>query len=524
MEKNNKTQLHDIWRKYEQIKEQHILENIDENVKMCFRFYEGDQWYGVEKSGERLPKYNFIKPTVDYKVAMVAKNNLDIVYSPMDDNDRIKNEIYSGVCENFNQFAKSKWEKTKMDSKLWEVAKNSCISGDSYLFFYNSNMDSQVINKENMYFADESLGDIQKQPYIIIFERRSVEAVREEALKNGVEKEKVNLIVSDDDENEDIYDRLKNDNSICTSLLYMYKKNGVVHYLKAVRNLIYSPECAIEGMKLYPIASYIWLKKYNSSRGVGEVYEMIPNQISANALLVRREINNKMTGYAKPVYNSDYIENPESISKIGTSIKVSGPAAANIADVFGYISPAPMNSEAKQLQDEILNVSQQLGGAGSLITNSLDPEKTSGSAIVAAQEQASIPLGENSAFFRQFVEDVAKIWLNMWIVYNPEGMKLEYEKDGKKMSYVIPQHILLKMQFNVRIDISPVNPFSKYAREQSLEKALDKNHITFEEFVEMLDDNSTVPKGKFSDVIKKRTMSGASAEDDFERRLKEVKL
>ncbi len=110
----------------------------------------------------------------------------------------------------------------------------------------------------------------------------------------------------------------------------------------------------------------------------------------------------------------------------------------------------------------------------------------------------------------------------MWIVYNPDGMKIEYEKDEKKISYVIPQHILFNMQFNVRIDISPVNAFSKYAREQSLEKALDKNYITFEEFVELLDDDSTVPKGKFEEVLKKR--STTENQNDFEKRLREVKL
>lgn len=513
----------DIWEKYENIKEEHIFSNMDENTKMCFRFYEGDQWYGLEKSGERLPKYNFIKPTVDYKVAIVAKNNLSITYSPMENEDKSRNDIYLRVCENFNQLAMSKWEKTKMDSKLWDIAKKSCITGDSYLYFYNSFLESQVINKENIYFADEKLDDIQKQPYIIIYERKNVDDVREEAIKNGLSKEDAHSITADDDEYNEP-DRISGNDISCTSLLYMYKKDGEVHYLKAVKNLIYSPDSAISGLKFYPIAAFLWMKKYNSARGVGEVYEMIPNQISANALLVRREINNKMTGYAKPVYNSDYIENPESISKIGTSIKVSGPAVGNIADVFGYISPAPMSSEAKQLQEEIVDMTQQLSGAGSLITNRLDPEKASGAAIVAVQEQSVIPLGENTAYFRQFIEDVAKIWINMWIVYHPYGMKIEYEKDGAKISYVVPQHILLNMQFNVRVDISPVNPFSRYAREQALENALDKNYISFEEFVEMLDDDSTAPKGRFMEIMRKRKNEDKLMQTDFEKRLREVQL
>ena len=202
---------------------------------------------------------------------------------------------------------------------------------------------------------------------------------------------------------------------------------------------------------------------------------------------------------------ADYIDNPESITKIGTAIKVSGPAVSNISDVFGYISPSPMSGEAKQLQDEFIKVTQQLHGAGSLFVGQIDPQKASGAAIVAVQEQAAIPLGENTASFHRLIEDVANIWLDMWICYHPDGMKLGYEKDESYMNYIVPQHILRKMKFNIRVDISPVNPFSKYAREQSLENALVNNHITFEEFVSVLDDDSTAPKGKFEDVIKKRS-------------------
>lgn len=495
--------VNDIWEKYEKIKDEHLFSDLAEKAKTCFRFYEGDQWYGIEKVGERLPKYNFIRPTVDYKVNIVAKNNMSIHYSPAENSDNISNEIYMEICENFNGFAKRKWEQSKIDFTLWQCVKNSCITGDSYIFFYNENMDPQIINKENIYFSDEKESDIQKQKYIIVFERKNIDDVKKEAFENGFSSSDIALITPDDEElYEENYKGVKDE--LCASLLYIYKKDGCVHFIKATRHLIYAKDTKIDNMKLYPIVSMIWQKKHNSSRGIGEVYEMIPNQISTNALLVRREINNKMTGYAKPVFNSDYIENPESITKIGTAIKVSGPAVENISDVFGYVSPSPMSGEAKQLQDEIISVTQQLHGVSNVTLGQIDPEKTSGCAIVAAQEEAVIPLGENSAAFQRLIEDIANVWLDMWICYHPDGMKLEYEKDGVKMSYIVPQHLLRKMRFNIKVDISPVNPFSKYAREQSLESALLKNYITFEEFVSALDEGSTTPKGKFESIIKNR--------------------
>lgn len=489
----------EIWNKYEQRREQHRIESISENTKMCYRFYEGDQWYGVEKSGERLPKYNFIKPSVDYKVAMIAKNSMSIHYSPIGTND-----VYNVVCNKFNEIVRSAWESTNMETKMWEIVKSACITGDSYLYFYDSHFNSQLISKENIYFADETQKEIQKQEYIIIYERRPVREVKEEAKRNGIEKKYIDLIVPDDEEEASESEKMNNEK--CTSLLYLFKEKGEVSYLRCVRNLIYAPVQKIHGLKFYPLCSFIWNGKHNSSRGIGDVYEMVPNQISANALLVRREMNNKMTGYAKPVYNSDLIENPESITKVGTAIKISGPGLQNVADAFSYIAPAPMSGTVKQLQDEIIEVTRELNGSGDSVLGQINPEQASGTAIIAVQQQASITLNEYSNTYRQFIEDVARLWFNMWIVYHPEGMKCEYERDGEKHSVLIPNNILSKMEIKIKVDICPVNAFSKFAREQALENALQRNYITFTEYVQMLDNDSVAPKGKFLDIIRKRNL------------------
>ena len=483
-----------IWNKYEEKNEQHRIANINENVKMCHRFYEGDQWYGVEKSGERLPKYNFIKPSVDYKVSMVSKNNMSIHFSPY-----TMGGMYDAVCREFNRIADEKWENSNMTDRMWEIVKDACITGDSYLYFFDGDFNSQVISKENIYFADESSKELQKQEYIIIYERRTVSSVREEALRNGISKKDIELITCDEDEK----DEEEGDNKKCTSLLYLYRENGDVSYLRCVRNLIYSPKRTLYGLKLYPVCPFIWNGKHNSSRGVGEVYEMIPNQISANALLVRREMNNKMTGYAKPVYNADLIENPESISKVGTAIKISGPGIANVSDAFSYVAPAPMSASVKQLQDEILGVTRELSGAGDVVLGQINPEKASGTAIMAVQEQATLALNEHTNSYRKFIEDVARLWFNMWIVYHPEGMKIKTEAE----TIVIPAHILSKMKLHVKVDVAPINAFSKFAREQALENALMRNYITFSEYVEMLDDDSAAPKAKFKDILKSREVA-----------------
>ena len=50
----------------------------------CHRLFEGDQWYGLDTGGQRLPVYNIIQPVVAYKTAMVAQNQVSLQYSPAD--------------------------------------------------------------------------------------------------------------------------------------------------------------------------------------------------------------------------------------------------------------------------------------------------------------------------------------------------------------------------------------------------------------------------------------------------------
>jgi len=92
----------------------------------------------------------------------------------------------------------------------------------------------------------------------------------------------------------------------------------------------------------------------------------------------------------------------------------------------------------------------------------------------------------------------------MWIAYNPNGLTVDIEQDGELIQQTISAEILRELQVNIRIDVSPSNPYSKFAREQSLENALAQKHITFDEYVEALDDDGTAPKGKFNDILEKR--------------------
>ena len=566
----------EIWKKYQQGVNHHNQINLYEKVRKAYRFFEGDQWHGLESDGEVMPQYNFIQPVVEHKAASVAMNGMAINYSPMEYGSDY--QTASRACDVLNRYAARQWELLKMDKLGWAIIKDACIAGDSYLYFYDRNLHAQMIDGPNVYFADETSRDIQSQDWIIIAERRFVRDVRREAKENGLSQEEIDLIGPDSDTGQllgdDARQNSQQEDKRCTSLLYMRKnKEGIVTISRSTQNVVYQPEEVMQGkekesgepagkgMQLYPLAGLWWVPKKESARGVGEVTPLIPNQIEVNKMLVRRLMNAKITAFGRMVYNKRTVANPESVAEVGSAIEVMDTPAAKVTDHVAYLHPSPMSADAKNLTDEMISQTRDLAGAGDAALGQINPEQASGSAIIAVRDQAALPLNEQIAEYKQFCEDVAAIWFDLWVAYHPNGMEVELPPEeqpgllagmmpqgmdiGQAMGQTggmaadtaaaapmgqmgqsaapmgqmpgmmmdapqeptketIPAEVLQQMRPSIRIDVSPVNPYSKYAQEQSLAGLFQAGAITFEEYVEALDEQASTPKQKLQEIIDRR--------------------
>ncbi len=488
----------EVWSKFEKVRSYHTQIGLNENTEMSYRFYEGDQWYGLENK-ESLPVYNFIKPTVNYKVSMIAMNSMAINYSVV--GKATTNDKH--ITSTLNKLASRYWERLQMDKNCWQSVKDAAIAGESYIYFYDDKLNTQVINNTDIFLGDERQLNIQKQPFIIIAERKPVDEVLRQAKENGVSKEKLADIIADEElydyvstENNDM--EIKHGSGKCTSLLYLaLRENGDLEFCRCTKYVEYQPKTIISGLGCYPIAALVFNNRKGTARGNGEVRPLINNQIEVNRNLARRILNAKITAYSRLVYSNDRIINPQALSEVGTAIEVDGGGVDSIKNAIDYLSPAPMSSEAANLTAELITTTRDLAGAGDAAIGNIDPTQASGTAIIAVRDQASIPLNEQTAAFKQYVEDIARIWLAMIKVYNPDGVSVD---DGELVTLADIDAINVA----IRIDVSNTSPFSKYAREQALERLFSLNHITFEEYVASLDDDSSVPKSALELIINRR--------------------
>lgn len=485
-----------VWEKYQRCREYHRIVHTKDNIEKAYRFYEGDQWHGIDDNN--LPIYNFIKPTVNFKTSMIAMNSMVINYSVIGENKRL-----SVIAELLNEKAARTWERLKLDSKCWEIIRAAAIAGDSYLYFFDEKHNCQIIEKTDIFFADEQQTDIQKQPYIIIAERRSVDDIIHQARENSISEDEISNIKADSNledvvSTEDSKREVKTDGGKCTSLVYLeLNENGDLNFCRCTERVIYQPMQTVKDYGCYPIAALVINRQKGTARGKGEVLPLINNQIEVNKILARRTINSKINGIPKMIYAGGKITNPNSLSEAGTAIEVEDGIVEDVKNLVSYLTPPAISGEIVNLNGELMSVTRELAGAGDAALGNIDPTQASGTAIIAVRDQASIPLNEPTAAFSQFVEDIARIWMNTERVYNPDEL---VTKDGES----IRPDELKDLNLTVRIDVSAKNPFSKYARERSLENLFTSGHISFEEYVEALDDDSSVPKSKLQEILSKR--------------------
>ena len=508
-----------IWTLYEKGRNYHRLKGIYTDTDRNYRMYNGDQW-GAAKLGDVEPvQKNFIKPIVKYKVAVIHDNLYAINYSSQNfENEDFRQEAEK-ICDMLNKKAHRIWEKDKMDFKGRRVTKDSAIN-DEGIIYVNYDLENQtpineILKKNDVYYGNENDDEIQSQPYILTRKRMPVSNAIEMALAEGLSKDKVDMIIGDNDTFEESGEAAKDElDNMVTIITKMYKKDGVVHFSMATR-WVTIKEDVNTGLSLYPVAHFNWEEKEGSARGEGEVRYLIPNQIEVNRTEVRRVLTVKYQAYPQKIVNIEKISNPSALNQVGGNIKVKGGMSTDdVAKVVATLPPAQMSPDVKQLQEDLIQMTRELAGAGEIATGQVNPEAASGRAILAVEQASKAPMTEQKESFKNFVEDLAKIWLDMIIVYSQDGIKLEEETTDPMTGEVttslvtVPQTALQELQAFVKVDITPKGAFDKFAQESSIENMYVQGMFNAQRlpelktYVQLLDDDSVMPKVKLEEAIK----------------------
>ena len=508
----------DIWTLYEKGRNYHRLTGIYTDTDRNYRMYNGNQWGGAKLGDVEPVQKNFIKPIVKYKVGVVHDNLYAINYSSMNFENKEFRKEAEKICEMLNKKAARIWEKDKLDFKGRRITKDAAIN-DEGIMYVNYDVDNQtplneIIKKNDIYYGNENDDDIQAQPYILIRKRMPVSNVIELAEKEGLSEDKLKMIIGDNDTFEESGEAAKQElDNMVTVVTKMYKKKGTVHFSMATRWIVIK-EDKDSGLTYYPIAHVNWEEKEGSARGEGEVRFLTPNQIEVNKTEMRRILTVKYQAYPQKIVNKEKISNLAALNQVGGNIYVKGGMSVDdVSKVVSTLPPAQMSPDVKQLQEDLIQVTRDLAGAGDIATGQVNPEDASGRAILAVQQASMSPMTEQKESYKNFIEDLAKIWLDMIIVYSQDGIKLEEEvtdpTTGEQTIQLVdvPQTALQELQATVKVDVTPKGAFDKFAQESSIENMFAQGMFNVQRlpelktYVKLLDDDSVMPKVKLEEAI-----------------------
>ena len=469
------------WQLYSKGRDFLSKKNVYNDTDKAYRFYNGDQWRGI-KSGVIQPiTYNIIKPIVKYKTGVINGNGYSIVFSPNNfDDERFQIDM-TELCEQINEYISILWEKKKVNAVTRDILKDACIIGEGVMYINYSLEDGEVepelIDKNNILYENENNSNINEQEYILIVTRKSLRAVRREARKNkelglnSLDDEAISNIVSDSDTKEQPGDESKEELHHMVTVVTKFYKNedtNTIWVKKSTREAVIEDERDLQ-LKKYPIAHFVWEELKGSARGMGEVINLIPNQIEINKTATRRSLAVMTSAYPKLIVDRKKISNPDSITKVGSAIFTENQTVDDVRQVAGYLTPANISSDSQIFQEELINNTQELAGAGDSVTGQINPERASGQAILAVQQSSEQSLTEQVIRFKDFLEDVAGIIFEMWKVYTP--------KEGKRIVVKESLNNLKSKPENNIPNVKDVNPYSAEMEnmEQQQSDNLDMN-------------------------------------------------
>ena len=559
----------DAWKYYEcgRLYNNNLVPNQYTMVNTNQEFFIGNQWIHMPDNPamRRLtkPTFNIIKRVTSLFVASLTSSNTTISFEPLSyQNDGEAAAFATAEVRNL-------LEKFKMDYRIRDALFDGAITGDYAAHFYwnpearpygeafgeyKGEIEMELLDGINVMFGNPNCRDVEKQPYILIVGRDTVENLKREAWywrkRSGIQDtdkpdirpdaELYNFagvggkteIHGDDDKTGKalyvyLYTKVWKDEQYInpkTSLVEI-RKVQTVHVTKATRHCNICEDIDT-GLSRYPLAWGNWQKQRNQYHGRALVTEIIPNQIFINQMMAMVFRHLQTQAFPPKIYNADLI--PNISNEVGTAIGVRNlQPGQQIGEVISTIPAANMSNQIIQAIDLCMAYTKECLGATDAQMGSVRPDNTS--ALMVLQNASEVPLENTRAGLHEWVEDIGAILLDMMGTYygkrpivrektveepvlGADGQQLIDPMTGKPAFTKVNRRVVEEFDFsifkhlwlNVSVDVGATTYYSEIAMVQTLDNLRRDGTLSVIEYLERMPDKLITRKQELIESLKKQ--------------------
>ena len=524
-----------------------------EQAKKNERFMLGDQWNGADIGD--LPKVvmNVIKQIGDFKVSNIISNPIAAIYEfdgvpthleaqrtpdiqqlsqtmqgvmkPAEEEIPFEAEI-NAISTSLTSHFRSVWERCKMDKLNQTGVRKAYVHGAYVLYSYfnphlktglyadenrktavKGDIEAEILNIANVYFGEPSECDVQKQPWIIISQRKALKDIKREMGNNGRPKADIENVKADNENSNVGNYNQENDSKkeYCTLLTRFWREGDAIMAMQCVENCIVK-EAWDTGISLYPFSLFVWDETDNCIYGHSEITELIPNQVAINRMLSLEILSEMMMGMPKIIYDATAISQ-EITNDPGQIIAVEN--SGDVRNAVYYLNPAQISPNWNRVQQSLIDNTKSISGATAVALGDVRPENTS--AIVALREAANQPLQPILNRYYFFVEDVARIWGEM--ILKKYGKRSLRVTSGGQVSYIPFDADKYKdMMLTAHIEVGPSTLWATSTVISTLDNLLQLQAIDIVQFLERVPEGIIPKKQELINEIRANREAQAAQE------------
>ena len=492
-----------------------------ENVANNENFFIGKQWEGVVSNGLPTPGFNILKQIVLHQVATITSDNFTISATPLraSANDK-RLEMASQVV---NSELRALFKVNKLPNLSRIMMRNAAVDGDGCMFTYfdpdaptgldgiKGAIKTEIIDNTRVLFGNPNSRNVQSQPYIIIWKRRQIDDVKDEARANGLSEEEIQNISADTDDNNSRMDSYVDDKCTVLTKLWRDKKTGTIWGCEVTKGAVIRKPYDVR-IKSYPVTWICWDYVQECYHGQALITGLIPNQEFINKAYAMAMLSQMTSAFPTKLYDRTRIT--KWTNQVGAQIAVDG----SVEGVAKILEPAQISPQIAQFINSTIENTQSLTGATAAALGNTRPDNTS--AIIALQRAAAIPAEITKQNLYECLEDLGRIYIEFMAAYygtRPVDIPAAVAVGDEIAQFANANVGMMQQEFDfaqledcpmtIGLDVGASSYWSEVASMQTLENLLQLGLITVADFLERIPDGYVAKRQELLDKYKQKEMA-----------------